>query len=187
MCRIASTRLSDNCQAVGREHYSTLNAEEVGAINDLGRGRLQLTQTTVVKTYQKMIVKGQMIFSRNTVRVTKHNSYTVAYYQPQFSEHIQYGYVLRFVIYPPNATENPDNMVLLLPLRTQPSKYLQEIPLPPSIKPYAAILFNDFSTFEIEDRIIAIYTEDIIMKCFNTSTYEQLQMTSIVNEVERVL
>ena len=40
-----------------------LNTEEVAAINELGLGRHHLSQASVVTTYQKAIVKGQMIFS----------------------------------------------------------------------------------------------------------------------------
>ena len=113
--------------------------------------------------------------------MTKHNRYTVAYYQPQCSEHIEYGYILKFVTHPPNTDpENEDHMVLLQ-LHTQPSTNLKNLSVEiPLIRPYTTTVFSDFSSFECGDKIVAIRAEDIIMKCFNTSTYEQLEMTSFV-------
>ena len=95
--------------------------------------------------------------------MTKHNRYTVAYYQPQCSEHIEYGYILKFVTHPPNTDpENEDHMVLLQ-LHTQPSTNLKNLSVEVSlIRPYTTTVFSDFATFECGDKIVAISTEDII-------------------------
>ena len=160
------------------------------AVNGLNLG-LQLTIETVVRTAPKLFVNGQLIFSKHAVRVKKRNSYTVAYYQPGVSKDIKYGQIEKFVSFSPNGSlnEHAFHIALIEPLAVQPPADLMNLKWVASMRSYVPVLFNDFVALRQmpQSSITAIMAENILMKCFNTSTHGQLQITSIVNYIQTCL
>ena len=186
-CRYTTASLSHDIQSVGQQSYATVNSEHLIAVNQLMQQckLQQISASSCVKTYPKVKVNGQIIFSRNVPRVRKRNSYTIAY-RTSTCNSIQYGIVEKFISYPAENLLDANHITILTPLEVEP---LPSIDYPPGVHADGGFLCSDFVSTKELTSYTAIFTSSIIMKCFSTATNESSEygMTFLVNETEYML
>ena len=162
---------------IGSGNEYSLQDEELQEINQLLSSINSPTlNCSVVRTYAKVKVDGNVFFSKSYKRVTKRNSYTISYLKPQ-SNSVYYGLIEYFLS--ANGHYLASIRTLEIISRGPVQQFSEDIISNDSKK----ILFSDYLTFEHGSRAY-IFVNQILRKCCNLSHSNWNVLTFLVNNVE---
>ena len=149
----------------------------------LENNNIRMKSNGIVTLQRRIILQDQIIYSKCSKRVTKRNSYTVTFTDPQAPTHVKYGRVNQFLTCP---ADSPDSMhvAIIEGLEVQHCEELVGLNYPPEIMCLSPLLYSDFVSVVIEGPTIAIPIEHIVMKCFDVTTIGFCGITTLVNQCE---
>lgn len=147
--------------AIGNSQPARLEGDEARAVCSF----MGSNSHTDVLVHRKLLVNRRLICSRQN-RVTKRNSYTVAYTDPQPPHPVRYGTVEKLVTL--CHSENVTILAIIRPLRVVGCKL--SLTFPPALQQYSEMLLSDFVSICSSGRVVTVSVESVCFKCFDIST-----------------
>ena len=158
-----------------------LGKEDESALKPLlESNNIDMNSCGIVKLYTKIIIQDSVvIYSKESKRITKRNSYTVTFVDPERPSHIRYGRVLKFLRYPPDS---PDGIcaAIIEELKIDRCRELESLSFPPEIQCISHLLCADFVSVVGELPKVAIAIDHIVAKCFDISSVSFSIISSLV-------
>ena len=181
--RSTKRKLTNSVSALGASRNITIERDnEILVRQLLYENKIDDLPSGIVTLQSKVIIRGHVIFSKQSKCVKRRNSYTVAFSDPHTPCKLNYGRVEKFLTCP---ADNPDcvHLAILQQLNVQLCKDLFNCP--PEIQCLAPVLYSDYISIISENKErVAVPVEHILMKCFDISTIGFSAITVLVNECE---
>ncbi len=158
-----------------------LSDEETSCINQClsGENENPLCPPFQVIMYQKVVVNKTIVCSLSE-KVTTRNNHTIAY---TTNSGVKYG-ILKKLVTVQKADSESLHFALINPVLVGPCAALEQIVFPVEIAHFASIISMDFvSVKKQSSRLIAIFTDSIVMKLFNVD----VALIPLVNEHEKAV
>ena len=147
----------------------------------LEKNNLDMNAYGTVTLYPKIVLQNKVIIcSQNSTRVTRRNSYTVTYTDPERPSHVRYGKVEKFLSCPADSLDSI-HAAIVKELEVQPCVELESLNFPQDIQCLSHLLCGDFVSVLGSEHKLAI---PILCKCFDISTVGLCIITSMVSDSE---
>ena len=174
------TQLSQSLAGVGVAKTISLDKEEESILKPLlEKSSVVINAYGTVKLWPKMILQDKVIiYSQASKRVTKRNSYTVTFVDPERPTCVRYGRVQKFVCCPPDTPDSV-NAAIVQELKIFRCMELEALCFPSDIRCLSELVCCDFSVVG-ELSKLAIPVEHIMEKCFVISTVYMCVITQMV-------
>jgi hypothetical protein len=174
------TQLSQSLAGVGVAKTISLDKEEESILKPLlEKSSVVINAYGTVKLWPKMILQDKVIiYSQASKRVTKRNSYTVTFVDPERPTCVRYGRVQKFVCCPPDTPDSV-NAAIVQELKICRCMELEALCFPSDIRCLSELVCCDFSVVG-ELSKLAIPVEHIMEKCFVISTVYMCVITQMV-------
>ena len=163
--------------AVGNSQPARLEGDEARAVHIF----MGSNSHADVLIHRKLIVNKRLICSRQN-KVTKRNSYTVAYMDPQPPHPVRYGTVEKLV-----TLCHTESVILAIVKPLHVVGCQLGLTFPPELQQYSQILLSDFVSICGSSRVVAVSVESACFKCFDISTEGYRGLTPLIDEPEKDL
>ena len=125
--RTAERKLTDSVIAMGVPKNITLEGDDECVVRDLlETNDIHTVPCAVVTLQPKIKIRGQVIFSKESKRVKKRNTFTVAFTDPLYPDKHCYGRVKRFLTCPAD-TPNCLHVAVIEPLQVEHCRDLHNL------------------------------------------------------------
>ena len=175
------TLLSQSIVGVGVAKIISLDREDVSVLKPLlEKNNAVINAYGTVKLWPKIILQDKVtIYSQASKRVTKRNSYTVTFVDPEEPNHVRYGSVQKFVCCPPDSPDST-NAAIIQELKVHKCKELEALDFPSDIRCLSDLVCSDYVSVVGELPKFAIPVEQIVAKCFDISSVDLCVISSMV-------
>ncbi|CAI8020857.1 hypothetical protein GBAR_LOCUS12434 [Geodia barretti] len=175
------TQLSQSLAGVGVAKTISLDMEDESILKPLlEKNSVVINAYGTVKLWPKMILQDKVtIYSQASKRVTKRNSYTVTFVDPERPTCVRYGRVQKFVCCPPDTPDSV-NAAIVQELKVHRCMELEALCFPSDIRCLSELVCCDFVSVVGELSKLAIPVEHIMAKCFDISTVNMCVITQMV-------
>ena len=173
--------MSESIAAVGVAKIISLDNEDKSLLTPLlEKNSVVINAYGTVKLWSKIILQDKVtINSQVSKRITKRNSYTVTFVDPERPSYVRYGRIQKFVCCPPDSQDGM-NAAIVQELKVHRCMELEALDFPSDIQCLSDLVCSDYVSVVGELPKLAIPLEQIVAQCFDISSVDMCVIASMV-------